>query len=921
VNLPVEYILASREYYSPLENARDERPLFAPAQVPEGWVGDSATVWTMWHRPGRAEDLVDEGWKVHVSARDGRQQLVLDRVAEVCFELAIPFKHLSSGLFYWCAHAKFANRAQSGKFIAVYPRDVESARRLMERLREALADEDGPYILSDRRYKDSRTVHYRYGSYTPFSRLRPDGTRELLVRDLDGKLVHDRRDVMFHLPEGIVDPFQEPGGGADAIAEGVSKGVAAGADIGADAEPAGDRAADPDDVAVFRGFAFESSVQYSNAGGTYRGRELATGRRVFIKEARSHVGLREDDANAVRQLREEWEVLTELHRLAPGAAPEPLAYFRVWEHEFMVTEHVEGRMLGRWVVGTHPILFGGSTPEDYASFYARAQRVLAAVEGELARIHEAGYIYGDVSPNNILMNEDDDSVRFVDFGSAQRRDGEFRFDGTPGYAPPGGKIFDDPVLHDDYGLSGIAQLLLGPLNLVFAASPAAIAYQHYDLSESAPVPAGLWERATKYRPAVLEHRLPTPQEVAAEPVRHLTDLRERVADALLAAADLEHPERVFPTIAQGYQSNTVCVAYGTAGVVHALRRAGRELPEGLLERLRRDALDKADRLAPGLYPGTAGIARVLAECGLLDEARALLAAADGHPLTGQSATLFGGAAGVAVTHLGMFGLTGDEQHVERAEALAAALPADDALVEQLGPNDAHGLMHGRTGVALMLQQLAGVTGERRHLERARRLLHAELDRASDPDAPGLLFPGSATDRRALPYLFLGTAGVVFATSRFLAAEPDERLAEALPRMLAPLRLTFTAQPGLFQGLASYAFTLADHAAISGDEEVGRAALRVARSLFKYSVPCPTGVRYLGDQLLRYSDELWSGSAGVLLALTHVLEPRPDALLTADAVIAQRGSGSGKSAAEAVIPAAASPHTTPAGPAPVLAGTR
>nr|BFE70241.1 hypothetical protein GCM10020092_035420 [Actinoplanes digitatis] len=340
------------------------------------------------------------------------------------------------------------------------------------------------------------------------------------------------------------------------------------------------------------------------------------------------------------------------------------------------------------------------------------------------------------------------------------------------------------------------------MNLVADRHPGVLAHAYRDLSELAPVPPALWRRATRYRAAGAAGTEPTPRQVADDPARYLRELRDRTADALVAMADLDHPDRVFPTIPQGYASNTVCLAYGTAGVVHALRRLDRPLPPGLLERLRRDALAGAADLGPGLFAGTAGIARVLADCGLTEEAGTLLAAADRHPLTASSATLFGGSAGVALTHLALFGHTGDERHIDRALALAGALPADDDLLTDLiGADDATGLMHGRCGIALMLAQLAELTGEVRLADRAVRLLHAELDRAIDPDAAGLLFPVSAGDRRALPYLFAGSAGMVFAATRVLRASPDERLAAALPRLLAPLRLTYTAMPGLCQGLA------------------------------------------------------------------------------------------------------------------------
>jgi len=728
----------------------------------------------------------------------------------------------------------------------------------MEALRAALAEEDGPYILTDRRFKDSRTVHYRYGAFTRRFRPQADGMLNPLTLDGDGRLVPDRRGVSFQLPEGIVDPFVEP-------------------------RPATARATE------FGGFAIESSVRFTNAGGTYRGREVATGRRVFIKEARHHTGLRDDGATAPEALREEWETLTALHALAPGLAPEPISYFRVWEHEFLVVEHVDGLLLGKWVARNHPMLRAGATVNEFGAFYDRCRIVMSAVEAALRRLHELGYVFVDISPSNVILG-DDDSVRLIDFGSAHRLGGTFLRAGTPGYAPPEELIGDDLTIYDDYGLSALAQHFLGPLHLVRDISPDILAHQRYDLNELAPVPAALWERATKYHPPTDSPQLPPPEQVAADPLRHLADLRDRVADALVAMADVDHPARVFPTIPEGYASNTIGIAYGTAGVVHALCRAGRSLPDGLLDRLRRDALDQVGDLPPGLYAGTAGVARVLADRGLLDEAVDLLAAADRHPLTSECATLFGGAAGVALTHLALYGHTRDERHVDRALALAAALPPDDRLTPQLGPDDAVGLMHGRCGVALMLQQLAAVTGEERHLSRAVRLLHTELDRTSDPDAPGLVFPVSATDRRAMPYLYAGSAGMLHATTRCVLAAGDERLAQALPRLAAALRLTYTVMSGLCQGYGGLVFALADHAALTGDETIRQWSLRGARSVFKYAVPHRTGVRFLGDQMLRYSAELWSGSAGMLLALDHVLDPRPDALFTVDALIRERRSG-------------------------------
>lgn len=80
---------------------------------------------------------------------------------------------------------------------------------------------------------------------------------------------------------------------------------------------------------------------------------------------------------------------------------------------------------------------------------------------------------------------------------------------------------------------------------------------------------------------------------------------------------------MLPTVLLGHATNTLCLAYGTAGVVHALHTAGRELPDSVVDRLGTDALRRRAELPPGLHTGSAGIVWVLAELGLSDEAETM----------------------------------------------------------------------------------------------------------------------------------------------------------------------------------------------------------------------------------------------------------------------------------------------------------
>jgi hypothetical protein len=285
------YTLADTEFYAPPDETSEVGRRFAPSCVPAGWTAEQQAIWTSWSAPRIATP--EHGWKVHVSARLDRADWVLDQVAEACFEERVRFKHVSAELFFLLLHHKHGARAQAGKFCAAFPAGEAAARRLMERLSGALAAEDGPYVLSDRRYGCSRTVHYRWGAFRPRARLRPDGSREWLVRDGRGGEVEDARGPSFVLPDGIADPF-------------------------AVAPLPGHRG-----PVVLRGYEIVRALRISNAGGAYEARHVHSGRRVFIKEARAHNGLYWDGSSAQCRLRREHEVLCDLHARSSRVAPEP----------------------------------------------------------------------------------------------------------------------------------------------------------------------------------------------------------------------------------------------------------------------------------------------------------------------------------------------------------------------------------------------------------------------------------------------------------------------------------------------------------------------------------------------------------------------------------------------------------------------
>ncbi|WP_354637099.1 class III lanthionine synthetase LanKC [Kitasatospora camelliae] len=834
--------MADREFYVPLERAVEVGERYAPSEVPAEWTGKADGVWMHWQPADPV--IAEQGWKVHVSTTRERLAHTLDTVAAVCFEERLPFKHLAAQLFFEAFHHKHASRAQAGKFVAVYPPDVETARRLMDRLSVELKGEVGPYVLTDRRYGEQGVVHYRYGAYLTRSKIQLDGTTMQLVRDGSGEEVADVRSAQFVLPPGIEDPFSPP------------------------AEP------HTGPILLNGRYRVTAVIRHSNGGGTYRATDTATGRTVFVKEARAHNGLIGDGTDSADRLRHEHAVLERVHAEAPGLCPEPIDYFTEWEHDFLVTEFVEGTGFLQWVAAHTVMGRIGIDPARHTEYLGKVERVLGALRADVDRLHALGLRFGDLSHGNVVVG-DDLTVRLIDFETATPLADKPSPLGTPGYKPPRA-LAEAGVEDDEYGFSGLALCALFPLSQPLERDPRGRAELYRrDLEQAVPVPEELWRTATRYHGTAVAdtpataHDLPTPADLDERPEEALTALRTGIAAGLLAMARPDGRDWVFPPSPRGYAVNTHCLEHGTAGVLLALHRSGTEIPDELVERLRRDALDHAPKLAPGLQNGTAGLAWVLAELGLPTEAEELLDASLRHPLSLASAHLAHGASGIGLAHLALHARLGGDHRLTVATKLGDTFTGEhrDHVLADAGTP---GLATGLAGTALFLHTLGRYTGEDRYLRGAVGLMHAELDRAVDGGADGLLFRDE-TQTRILPYLSIGSAGVATALTRIAATTGDERCTEALPQVLPMCRLTCAAEPGLYTGVAGWAYTLADHADHAGGPEDRRTALHIATGLAKYAIRHADGLRVLGGGEERFHADLGSGSAGVLLALARVLD--------------------------------------------------
>jgi hypothetical protein len=543
-----------------------------------------------------------------------------------------------------------------------------------------------------------------------------------------------------------------------------------------------------------------------------------------------------------------------------------LDYRVVQGHHFLVEEYVEGMTLLRAIQIRSPTLYTGSSPAEIAAatgaYRDWALGVLDKVAAALDAVHARGVRFGDLHPANILLRPDGDVV-LIDFEfAADLTDETPPGLGAPGFAAPAGLT---GAAVDLYALSCLRVfifMMLTPLTDLDTSKVGTLVDEACRTNAMPPEYGVQLIRAQGYPLTG-----PGP-DAAAEMFMSDTPSWPRIRDSLVAgihaSATPERPDRLFPGSPAQFRTGGFDIAYGAAGVLLALHRVGATVPAEYLTWLV-TAVERARvRPALGLYNGPHGVAAVLDALGRRDEALAVLELARGFDRLPASDTLHAGNAGRALNLLHFARVTNND--ALRGAALDIGAHMASRLTRGVDSRSGHGLLRGPSGPALLFLHLYEETGAEHYLDLACQALKGDLDR-------GVMLADESfqlhVDTRNLPYLDGGSGGVALVLREYLRRRPDPDRERILTGIRRSCTTAFVYQPGLFMGRAGLMATLAGLG-----EESDRPALREhVRALAWHALLRDGNLVFPGDQLMRYSMDLATGSAGILLALHAVFEER------------------------------------------------
>ena len=807
--------------------------------VPPSWRETANDEWLNLAPVGAV--LPAQGWKIHASATAANAGNILEIVAKYCFAQDIVFKFLRSAAILQRRNSKYADRGSSGKFATIYPASEEQLEQILIELGGLLDGEQGPYILSDLRWR-SGPLYVRYGGILPVVVRGPHGRPVYCVQDPQGNLVEDRRGPGFRPPEWVSLPKVL------------------------------DEALAARNAGTLRDFPYRvtRALHFSNGGGVYRATTVPGGVEVLVREARPLAGLDATGQDAVARLHAERHAMQRLSGV-PGI-PELIDFRSGHEHRYLIREFVEGQSLAKEMIRRNPLFAAQEPAPDDGAWSDYAQWALGAleqIEKTVQAMHSRGVVFNDLHPANVLIRPDG-GVAFIDFETANAvGDALPQVIGAPGFvAPPG---YTGPAI-DRYALGCLRLVVFAPL-------AAAVPWGRYKVDQLLEFVTETFSLPDGFAHAVLADLGPafaaerTPAIAGAHPTTATgpvdwptrwpsgTDLTRRIAEGIVAGATPERSDRLYPGDARQFAApeGGLDLATGAAGVLLALDAVGAEVPPEHVDWLVAATQGLRDP-RPGLCDGIAGIALVLDRLGRVDDAAGLVDSliAD----TGTDPGLASGRSGIGLALAGLGVRLGNRAALTRARDLA------DQLCTEPFEDRAPGLLNGATGRALFLLRMHQIDGDPASLDAAVRalLIDADLLETAYRRAVAAGEPGPSASFGS------GWAGLAL-----LAVEVADRLADrhtegadsaavraVAQRAAALTRRSFLPQAGLFEGCAGTAATLSR---LPGNDGGIAAALR---NVGLFAVEHHGRPSVLGAECLRLSADLSTGAAGLLLAV-HAAE--------------------------------------------------
>lgn len=832
-----QYMKPNSEYYGEIRVTGEAYEL---NEVPDTYavISESDSVWK--HYQVKGLTLPEQGWKIHVTATLDDSQRVLEKVARLCIDRKIVFKHLKDRSIFLEMNSKNANRASSGKFITIYPINNEIFVDLLELISSTIQEfEKGPYILNDKRWKNSN-VFYRYGAFTNI--VNEHG--EHCIRDEEGNLIKDQRTPYYQVPNFVKD--------FDDYLNTLNNDF------------------DTKGTGNLERYEIKTALSYSNAGGVYLATRKKDNMKVIIKEARPNAGLDGAAKDALARHKIECDALKKLEDI-PGVV-KLIEHFQEWEHYFLVEEFVEGQDLRQWMSQNFPFLKDNDSLSDHAE---NVKKILLQLFSLIDSIHKNGVAMGDLQPANVMVTEDL-TVKVIDFETAMPVNSEDK----PSMATLGFVSREIKVsgARDWFGLKKIVMYLALPvlssedLDGYLQSNHLNWIKENYGDSFYSFI-MDLQEKCNRRIKYFQEY---IPKQISLS--SHLSDYNlSSIINKLIKGIEnhLTNDERFINGDIRQFEMSGGKFNFltGGSGAAFTLTKNNSKTAE-VDKWIQSFLLAHLARIEDnGLLTGKTGILALLYEKGYKEIVLHELSDLKNN-INETNISLRSGLSGIGLFIISLYLETGNSDYLQFATELEELIELNRVKGDPLKVNDWMavdiGVIDGLSGVSLFYSALYSATNHKKYLEKSELLIKEDLEKTKKDDRTGAL---QALDHRnrLLPYLSGGSIGIAISIWFLNHVSGQDLYREEMDAILKLSKTGCTISGSLFDGAGSF---LLIPSMVKKGEERERILSEVLTLLHIFIIEKNGYYVYPGQFSYRLADDVYTGSSGIILASMGVVKDNP-----------------------------------------------
>lgn len=321
------------------------------------------------------------GFKIHVSATYNNYQHILRVIRPYLEEKKIPYKFVENKEDIYKTLSVSELSAEVGKLVTIYPSPA-SLTTILEELYELLPkDEDGVYILSDRPYKDSSLLFYRFGVFQNSANVYQNGIPTMT--NISGEQWQDFPKPYFDLPNWV-DDIQEP--------------------------------QKTNESYLGNTYNVTSVLHQSGGGNVYLGMNKKYMVPVTLKEARPYIlsfpGIEKKD------LREkEYELSCRLKNADVKYVISPIERVDEWINTYYIYHHIQGESLTDFSKAYGINAYSRKHKIKNLRLYKEFLKLVCSLTRTVIYLHDNQLVLNDIHPDNFIIDHDGE-IYFIDLENA-----------------------------------------------------------------------------------------------------------------------------------------------------------------------------------------------------------------------------------------------------------------------------------------------------------------------------------------------------------------------------------------------------------------------------------------------------------------------------------------------------------------------